>query len=76
MLKLLASRLMTAVPSVVGVVFVTFMLTRLLPDQLGYPLVWRSIVINSVIIVRQIRHIRCPIDQSQVLWRWFEKSSV
>jgi len=33
MLKLLLSRLMTAVPSIVGVVVVTFMLTRLLPGD-------------------------------------------
>ena len=33
MLKLLLSRLVTAVPSIVGVVIVTFMLTRLLPGD-------------------------------------------
>src|SRR5215468_11469351 len=33
MLKLLLSRLATAVPSIVGVVIVTFMLTRLLPGD-------------------------------------------
>ena len=33
MLKLLLSRLMTAIPSIVGVVVVTFMLTRLLPGD-------------------------------------------
>ena len=33
MLKLLPSRLMTAIPSIVGVVVVTFMLTRLLPGD-------------------------------------------
>src|SRR4029079_6599489 len=37
MLKLLLSRLATAVPSIVGVVIVTFMLTRLLP---GDPAAW------------------------------------
>src|SRR5207244_11555920 len=33
MAKLLLSRLMTAIPSIVGVVVVTFMLTRLLPGD-------------------------------------------
>jgi ABC-type dipeptide/oligopeptide/nickel transport system permease component len=33
MLKLLLSRLMTAIPSIIGVVVVTFMLTRLLPGD-------------------------------------------
>ncbi|MDP1910574.1 MAG: ABC transporter permease, partial [Hyphomicrobium sp.] len=33
MLKLLLSRLATAIPSIVGVVIVTFMLTRLLPGD-------------------------------------------
>src|SRR5260221_1601341 len=33
MLKLLLSRLATAIPSIVGVVVVTFMLTRLLPGD-------------------------------------------
>ena len=33
MLNLLLSRLATAIPSIVGVVIVTFMLTRLLPGD-------------------------------------------
>src|SRR5258705_4911276 len=33
MLKLLLSRLATAIPSIVGVIIVTFMLTRLLPGD-------------------------------------------
>ncbi|OZA96888.1 MAG: peptide ABC transporter permease, partial [Rhizobiales bacterium 39-66-18] len=33
MLKLIASRIATAIPSLIGVVIVTFMLTRVLPGD-------------------------------------------
>lgn len=52
------------------------LLARSLLHQLRDPLVLRSIVVNRIIVIRNIRDIRCPVDQSQVLLRRCEKSSV
>jgi hypothetical protein len=43
------------------------LLARLLLNQLRYPLVSRSIVVNYIIVIRNVRNIRCPVYQNQVL---------
>ena len=72
MLKLLLSRLATALPSIVGVVVVTFMLTRLLP---GDPAAYFAGLAASPQAIAEIRtklglDNRCPSSSWPISSTW------